>query len=84
MYIIIIIQINCVLFYFIFLIGKLIKKHIESSYLRIQNCVIGISKIIYISKQDKNGPVLWVFYICTRLYMQVGCVNKLEINYLLY
>ena len=57
------------------------KKHIESSYLRIKNCIIGISKIIYISKQFK---VLCVFYICTRLCMQVSYVNKLEMNNLLY
>ena len=48
MYIIIIIKINCVLFCFSY--GEIKKKHIESWYLRIKNCVNVISKIIYISK----------------------------------
>ena len=51
-------------------------KHIiERSYLIIKNCVIGISKITYIQAgKTEDHPVLWVFYICIRLCMQVSYV----------
>ena len=39
------------------------KKHIESSYLRIKNCIIGISKIIY-----QQTSVLGILYLYTVVY----------------
>ena len=51
----------------------------KKTYLRIKNGIIGILRFYNISKQ-----VLWVFYVCTRLCMQVSYVNKLEMNNLLY
>ena len=62
-------KLSIILFYFS---NDEIKKktYIESSYQKIKNFIIGISKIIYINKQ-----VLWVFYICTRL----GCVCRYKL-----
>ena len=48
------------------------EKHIESSYLRIKNCVIGISKII--SKQDKRQPcALGILYLYAVVYAGKLC-----------
>ena len=50
------------------------EKHIKSSYLRIKNCVIGISKIIYVSKQDKRRPcALGILYLYTAVYAGKLC-----------
>ena len=80
MYIIIIIKINCVLISFVFLMMKLLE--IESSYLRIKNCVHfrHFNDYIYQQTRQKMPTMLWEFYICT----QVSYVNKLEMNNLLY
>ena len=63
------------MYYFVlfFLWGNF-KNHIESWFLGIKNCVIGISKIIYISKQDKRDPLrLFILHLYTVVHAGKLC-----------
>ena len=78
-------KINCVFFSFVFLMVKLKKNIMRADIREFKTALLAFQRIyIYQQTRQKRPPMLRVFFICTRLSMQVSYVNKLEMNNLLY